>query len=279
MAKNHLPELRKSLGLTQRALAELAGTSQQQVQRIEAGVQGVRLELAVKIAAVLDRELAEIFPSLGFDPKRGLAGSRYVNQRAKLLAAGLDPDPNYWTVKFFANDGRLFEYLIPSDEKDRLEKIVSSNSRLSGNIFVFTTSTKWVALNRAKIAATQFLFDRGLVVEDDDQRTDELKLDMIGSAIPIVFGIVPDTKSLEDDDQGSSSELQRLFLELESGLEEVVSFYDEDRERVYVRTAEILAVEVPIACCEPALWNAQMEGLTEDEETEKLSANSAEASK
>jgi transcriptional regulator with XRE-family HTH domain len=280
MAKNLISQLRKSRGLTQRALAELAGTSQQQVQRIEAGVQGVRLELATKIAAALGGELAEIFPSLGTDRRRGLEGSRYVNQRAKLLAAGLDPDPNHWTVKFFASDGRIFEYVIPSDEKDRLEKIVSRSRRSSDGMFVFTTSTQWVALNRTKIAATQFLFDRGLVIEDDEEENLELKLHLIGAEESIVFGIEPDTHSLDNDEEGSCSQLQRLFLELERALEnEIVEFYDEDRERVYIESAEVLAIEVPLVCCEPALLNAQIEGHNEDDESEKLSAHSKEAGK
>ena len=280
MARNRISQLRKSRGLTQRALAELAGTSQQQVQRIEAGVQGVRLELATKTAAALGGELAEIFPSLGTDRRRGSEGSRYVNQRAKLLAAGLDPDPNYWTVKFFASDGRLFEYVVPSDEKDRLEKIVGRSSRSTDGMFVFTTSTQWVALNRTKIAATQFLFDRGLVIEDDEEDNLELKLHLIGAGQPIVFGVEPDTHSVDDDEQGSCSQLQRLFLELEMASEnEIVDFYDEDGERIYVETAEVLAIEVPLVCCEPALWNAQIEGQTEDDEAGKLSARSAEGGK
>jgi transcriptional regulator with XRE-family HTH domain len=280
MAKNGISQLRKSRGLTQRALAELAGTSQQQVQRIEAGVQGVRLELATKIAAALGGELAEIFPSLGTDRRRGLEGSRYVNQQAKLLAVGLDPDPNYWTVKFFASDGRLFEYVVPSDEKDRLEKIVSRSRRSTDGIFVFTTSTQWVALNRTKIAATQFLFDRGVSISDDEEENLELKLHLIGAGQQIIFGVEPDTHSLEDDEEGSCSQLQRLFLELEMASEnEIVEFYDEDRERVYIETADVLAIEVPLVCCEPALLKAQMEGHTEDDETEKLSARSAEAGK
>jgi transcriptional regulator with XRE-family HTH domain len=282
LAKNRVSQLRKSRGLTQRALAELAGTSQQQVQRIEAGLQGVRLELATRIAKALGGEIAEIFPSLSTGLKlRGLETSRYVsNQRAKLLEAGLDPDPNYWTVNFFAFDGRVFSYVIPSDEKDRLEKIVSRSKRSSDGMFVFTTSTQWVALNRTKIAATQFLFDRGLVIEDDEGENLELKLHLIGAGQPVVFGVEPDTHLLDDDEEGSCSQLQRLFLELEMASEnEIVEFYDEDRERVYIESAEVLAIEAPLVCCEPALLNAQREGHTEDDETEKLSARSAGADK
>jgi hypothetical protein len=55
-----------------------------------------------------------------------------------------------------------------------------------------------------------------------------------------------------------------------------VLFDDEDGERVYIRPTQMLAIEVPLICCEPALWKAYMEGLTEDEEARKSSAHSAE---
>jgi transcriptional regulator with XRE-family HTH domain len=268
MAKNRIAQLRKSRGLTQRGLAELAGTSQQQVQRIEAGVHGIRLELATKIAAALGGELSEIFPSLGTVKRRGLAGSRYVNQRAKLAAVGLDPDPNHWTVRFFASDGRLFDYEIPSAEKDRLEKIFG---RVGSGIVAFETTSCWVAVNQGRIAATQFLFDLGVSSEDVADEDFKLKLHLVGAQRPIIFGVEPDTRSREDDEEGSSSQLQRLFFDLEMNLEdEIVSFYDEDRERVYIKSTEILIIEVPTVCCVPALWDAEIEGLTEDDKSQNV---------
>jgi transcriptional regulator with XRE-family HTH domain len=273
MAKNRLTQLRKSRGLTQRALAELAGTSQQQVQRIEAGVHGVRLELATKIASALGGELSEIFPSLGTVERRGLAGSRYVNQHAKLAAVGLDPDPNHWTVRFFANDGRLFDYEIPSTEKDRLERIFG---RVGESIIAFETTSRWVAVNQSKIAATQFLFDRGISSTDVEEEEFKLKLHLVGAKQPLIFGVEPDTRLQDEDDEGSSSQLQRLFFYLEMNPEdEIVSFYDEDRERVYIRPAEILLIEVPTVCCVPALRDAEIEGSTEDDNSQNVLARSA----
>jgi transcriptional regulator with XRE-family HTH domain len=278
VSKNRISQLRKSLGLTQRALAERAGTSQQQVQRIEAGVQGVRLELATRIAAVLGVELGEIFPSLAPDRRpSGLAASKYASKRTHFLEAGLDPDPNHWTVKFFAHDGRVFSYEVPSEEKDRLEKIFS---RCEDRIAVFSTNTQWVALNAKKIAATQFLFDRGVSSKDEEEEDYEVRLHLIDSEHPVIFGVEPDTIPLDDDENGSSSQLQRLFFELEAGFDEgVVAFYDEDRERVYVRMAEVLAVEAPLVCCDPALWNAQIEGQTEDDVPNKPSSHSSATDK
>ena len=47
---NRMRELREAKKLSQRQLAEQVGTSQQQIQRIETGLQAARIDVAVKIA-------------------------------------------------------------------------------------------------------------------------------------------------------------------------------------------------------------------------------------
>ena len=61
---NRIRGFREELGLTQRALAEKIGTSQQQIQRIETGVQSVRHDLALKISAVLGASVGALFPAI-----------------------------------------------------------------------------------------------------------------------------------------------------------------------------------------------------------------------
>lgn len=276
MAQNRIIQLRKSRGLTQRALAEVVGTSQQQVQRIEAGVQGVRLELALKIASALGADLEELFPTLKA-PKRDRGSkatrrSREDNIREKMLDVGIDPDPRHWTLKVFAFDGRVFLYFVPSEEKKRLESIFASDVN---EIVVFSTISHQVALNPKKIAAVQFLFDIGIVepLDDEDDRY-HLKLHLVGASEPILFGVEPDERRLDEDEDGSSSQLQNLFTELDMGLEDqVVYFDDEDAERVYIRPKEMLAIEVPLICCEPDLWDAHFNGYLEDEGDVSLSEN------
>lgn len=280
MAQNRISQLRKSLGLTQRALAELAGTSQQQVQRIEAGIQGVRLELATKIADALGSELADIFPSLAKDQKRKNIDNSRVPSQTKFMEAGLDPDPRRWSVDFYAHDGRIFSYELASDEQFRLQKIVQ---RPESDIMVFASKSMWVALNPTKIAATQFLYDlwtgdEGADADSDDKY--ELKLHLIGAKDPVSFDIEPDALLLDDDEHGNSSQLQRLFSQLEMGLDdEAVWFDDADGEPVYIRPKEFLVIEVPLICCEPVLQSAQSNGYDEDEFSNLPSSRSEEAGK
>src|SRR5258705_10169790 len=112
---NRIWHLRKARDLTQRVLAEKVGTSQQQIQRIEAGVIAVRLDLAVKIANALGTRLGDVFPKLAkAEKKRGRRKAPAAQVNQELSNAGIDPDPRHWTVKFFTRDGRVFLYGISS---------------------------------------------------------------------------------------------------------------------------------------------------------------------
>src|SRR5689334_9421253 len=105
MNRNLIRNQRKALGLTQQQLAHLVGTSQQQVQRIEAGAQTIRLDLAVSIAEALKSSLTDLFPGLHRRTKRR-ASSRSAkpetseNRIDQLRTVGIDPDPAEWTLKF-----------------------------------------------------------------------------------------------------------------------------------------------------------------------------------
>lgn len=61
---NRIRVVREELGLSQQALATKIGTSQQQVQRIEAGMQSVRHDLALKICAALGTPIGKVFPRI-----------------------------------------------------------------------------------------------------------------------------------------------------------------------------------------------------------------------
>ncbi len=60
--QNKIKELRTQLSITQRELADMVGTSQQHIQRIETGKVAARLGLAQAISAVLKKPLNAVFP-------------------------------------------------------------------------------------------------------------------------------------------------------------------------------------------------------------------------
>jgi transcriptional regulator with XRE-family HTH domain len=214
MPDNRIWDLRKERNLTQRELAQKVGTSQQQIQRVEAGVVTVRLELAAKIADALGVRLGELFPKLARS-KRGSKRSKIAPPDAdrELMEAGVDPDPKIWTAKFFMNDGRLFFFRLSSTEKDRLESAINESDEL---FLIFDSDEKRVALNRTKVGACQFLFDYNLSEKPESEEEEfRLKAHFISSQVPIVFDVEPDECVLEKDDEGFASQLQGLFTFIE----------------------------------------------------------------
>lgn len=60
--RNRLRDVRLRKGLKQEQLAVACKTSQQQIQRIEAGTQSVKLDLAMRIASTLETTVTSLFP-------------------------------------------------------------------------------------------------------------------------------------------------------------------------------------------------------------------------
>src|SRR5690242_209368 len=125
MAKNRIWELRKAAKLTQRELADRAGTSQQQIQRVEAGVVAVRLDLAKRIADAFHVKLSDVFPGR----RRKTKDSRPKEGEVDDPELPIDLDPRVWTAKFFIFDGREFTFEVSSFDRRRLESIVGSSDK------------------------------------------------------------------------------------------------------------------------------------------------------
>lgn len=265
MADNRISHFRKAQSLTQRALAAKVGTSQQQIQRIEAGVQSARLDLAAKIADALEVRLADVFPKLANEKKtrREKKNQSDISNKEKFVLAGIDPDPRHWTIRFFMFDGREFDFEISGQEKDRLESIVSSFDK---NFIVFDSRNKRVAVNGGRIAACNIMFDLGVLEPTkEEEETFVMEVHLISTREPIKFGLEPDNVKPEHDDKGFNSQLQNLFFYLESAEEdETVWFDDADAERVYINVNHVLLLEVPLICCEPDLWEKSIDS-DEDE--------------
>jgi len=268
--KNLILERRKALGLSQRELAKAVGTSQQQIQRIESGVQAVRLHLAAQIATALKSPLEELFPKLRQSKQRPTRKPK--RQQAKpvsdeaFLGAGIDPDPSHWTVKLGLAGGKEFFFSVSSKEKERISSIIWAPPA-DFDFVVFNTLTHTVVINRTQINYCNFLFDFGVQPKRENSDFDVV-VHFIGTEKPERFGVEPDQKAALEDDQGWSSQLQRLLIDLDGKSaddDDILYFDDEDGERVYLRSKRLLCLEVPLLCCEPDLWRAYMESEDDDE--------------
>lgn len=266
---NLIYDKRKALGLSQRELAEAAGTSQQQIQRLETGVQATRIDLAIRIAGALKSSLHEVFPKL---PKAKRSKKSTIARNSgeptsskEFLAAGINTDPRHWTVRVGFHDGREFDYDVSTSDKERISSIIWSRTF---DFLVFNTGTKKVAINRTRINYVNFLFDVGTVDEPEITEPEEVVVNFIDSASSVRFEAEPDTLDADSDDTGRESQLQNLFFHIDglsANEDEVLWFDDVDGERVYLRTQQILSLEVPLLCCEPALFRNYLEHLEESE--------------
>jgi transcriptional regulator with XRE-family HTH domain len=256
MPTNRVFKLRKRAKLTQRELAARVGTSQQQIQRIEAGAAAVRLDIATRIASALGLNVHAVFPGLPRSTRTRAKG------RKKPINAGVGLAE--WSIKLFMFDGRKFEFQIAGgeSEKDRLESIISSRRK---RFIVFNTHDRIIAVKRSKIAACHFLYDLPWT-SDGAGSSDSYKLTLhlVSAASPISFELEPDSKTLEEDDDGMQSQMQFLMMNIDGNDDdESFCFDDVDGERVYIRADEVLVIDLPHVCCEPSLLQKSLRGMDE----------------
>jgi hypothetical protein len=189
----------------------------------------------------------------------------------QLSDAGIETDPRHWTIRLGFEDGREFDYYVSSAEKERISSIIWSKTF---DFFVFETDTKCVAVNRAKINYAHFLFDIGVIQKDEEEEPERVVVNFIRKREPVEFDVEPDTVDSKDDDTGSNSQLQNMFLYIdgtEADEDEILWFDDIDGERVYIRSKQVLSIEIPLLCCRPDLWRTYLDNL-EDTDTKEEKA-------
>jgi transcriptional regulator with XRE-family HTH domain len=267
--KNRIKRLREKAGLSQRQLAAAAGTSQAQLQRIEAGVQEARLELAVRLSHALAQPLDQVFPGA----MKTLSAIREKNQdlfdvlhrgeahvSSELENAGLDVDAELWYLKYRLRGGQHGVLPISGPEKHRLWDVLQHEPKDLGFV-VFDSGSKQIAINSKHLLFWHFLFDPNWGQRDRDEDDSEPRFEGAGNlnffladGTRLGFDVDHDTEKYsveaENDDQ---CQFQMLMLDLD-GLgedQEVINFMDVDGETAFIRTSEIALVEIKLSVVEP----------------------------
>jgi transcriptional regulator with XRE-family HTH domain len=233
MIENNIRKIRVWKGISQRELAQLANTSQQQIQRIEAGTQAARVDLAERIAAALKVELHELFPGLLWLRRRSEA------KRDEFAKAGVELDDAMHRVYVRLRDGTDEEFVVGRKVADRLR--VFSKRIEKPRFAVFDTFTHRVALNLREVAFWQFLSDPFVTPKDDEteEPDEELKLWIVGKAEPEVFGVNYDRDY--DEVSGELGNLSGFFYDLSTtdDLVRPLWFEDDDEEEIVVDPSAI----------------------------------------
>ncbi|WP_407365471.1 helix-turn-helix transcriptional regulator [Enterobacter ludwigii] len=253
MLQNNIKQLRTQLSITQRELAFMVGTSQQQIQRIETGKVAAKLSLAQAICNALDKPLNVVFPESDrlindFRKKR-----RKTDEDLEAIATiGIEMDSGLWTVKLWLQ-GQQDYLLLPISATDKRrfyyyfqEKTVPNTERF----FVFDSSDYRYALNMREVVFHQFLSE-GLrpIVDEEDYFNVHITLVNGGPVIPL--SVEPDAPQKEEaDDIG---QLNAFFEKLDCEPETTDRYMltDEDGEDAFIRIGSIAMVRVVLDALEP----------------------------
>jgi transcriptional regulator with XRE-family HTH domain len=266
---NRVRQHRLELGLTQKQLADALNTSQQQVQRIEAG-QIVRLDMALAICSVLKEDLAEIFPKAAKLIQK-LQRKKNQTDDAKLVSkAGMDADPRHWTVIFETSLGCKGFLRMNSEDTQRFQNCLLNVTDEDSTFFVADHEGLTVALNLKELRYANVCFDIGIIDKEKDspifpdlveniveqENAKAITVFMRGRQTPLFFGVEPDSWREE-------GELNRMMYVIDSydRFDEniFVSFTDEDGENVFLSIKDIVLMSVNKEYLDPELFDATME--------------------
>lgn len=262
MLQNKIKELRTQLSITQRELADMVGTSQQQIQRIETGKVAAKLRLAQAISAVLKKPLSAVFPdSDKLLKKLRNQGSRSDDELENIAANGIEMDGCIWTVKLWLR-GQQDYLLLPISPADKrrfyshFQESVVPDREL---FFVFDSEQHRYALNAREVIFHQFLLD-GFTPVPDDEDSDgsdgsdgsygNVHITMVNGGPVIGLYCEP-----EVSDNGKIDDIGQLnaffdILESEPESTERYQLTDIDGENAFIRIGSIAMVRIDLDALE-----------------------------
>jgi transcriptional regulator with XRE-family HTH domain len=264
MFVNKIKELRQAKGFTQSHLAKAAQTSQQQIQRIEAGNQHARFDLATRISSALGESISKVFPSTALPlarmKKRGSKLSDvYRDEKAsdELEEAGIDMEPAVWTLNYTLRGGAKGRFPISGPDMHHLSGILQREEHGEDDDFVVLPSTeRQYALNLKHLVFCHLWFDpvsqEPVSAEAKDQ-SHEVEFYLADRSEPLRFDVDPDTGSIDADYvEGLSVQLQDLFYYANLGTNgRRLKFVDVDGETAFFRPRDVAMFSVPLWLIEP----------------------------
>ncbi|HCC4724612.1 TPA: helix-turn-helix transcriptional regulator [Citrobacter freundii] len=259
MIQNNIKQLRTQLSITQRELAYMVGTSQQQIQRIETGKVAAKLGIAQAICSALDKPLNIVFPESDqlindFHKKR-----RKTDDDLEAIAtSGIEMDSGLWTVKLLLQ-GQQDYLLLPISAADKRRFYYYFQETVSPNVerfFVFDSDQYRYALNMREVVFHQFLSDGlpPIVAEEDDDYEDDyfnVHITLVNGGPVILLSVEPDAPQNEETDD--IGQLNAFFEKLDCEPETTDRYMltDEDGEDAFIRISSIAMVRVVLDALEP----------------------------
>ena len=249
---NNVRDLRNAKGLSQKALAELALTSQQQIQRIESGQSAPKLELAMRIAAALGQSIGAVFPGISLvrrvsDPDRARVPVGLRNELSR--ASGIEIDNSVWTLKVLLKGHRkpLRLQMEPAEARKLQGELEAWENGWGGDeerMWVFGRSfTERFAIRVDQVQFWHLLFDplTEFVYPPPSEDAPKVSVYFSGAAERYEFQV---DYEHSDNESGQISSLWQELAAQEADEAELLTFVDVDGEKVYLRVGGLAAVLV-----------------------------------
>jgi transcriptional regulator with XRE-family HTH domain len=255
VSKNRVRSFREKLKLSQRELADLVKTSQQQIQRIESYGQSPRFDLAARIAAELKQPLEAVFPmaSVIVEKARQISdlhsflGSRDfqegVEQAGFAIQAGVE------RLAYRLRGGHSGHIDLDRYWSGYAWKALQK--RDSEFVVVESLDGYKYAINRRHLLAWQWLYEPLLASQSEtgpsehEDKEEPVRLYLADGGEPLEYHVDED----EAEDTFTAGQLWHIFGMLEMfnpDHEHTQSFLDEDAERVFFYPSEVALFAVPL---------------------------------
>jgi DNA-binding XRE family transcriptional regulator len=258
MFENRVQEVRLLKYLTRKQLAQAVDANLQQIQRIEAGIQHIRFDLARRICVVLGEPLEKVFPTskaaLARMSRRGInLDQAYEDERARddLEKSGMDMEPATWFLKYRMRGGAKGALPISGPDKHRLDRMFQSKD--PDHFLIFDSSARRYAMNPRHLMFCHLIFESESTADPVDG-SETLEFYLIDQAEPFRFAVEPDAKPIEDERVGGGdAQLQDLFFYADSGTDQRLVFVDVNGERASFRPDDVSMFSALLSLVNPAL--------------------------
>lgn len=261
---NNLRKYRKLAGLTQSALADLVGTTQQMIQRIESSASPARQNMALKLAEQLNQKVELVFPAM-----RVLSPQDVIKDQSKVEEVGL----MHTAMQLYFRNGRTERYLLPEqnafDFMHQLETLTEDTPN-EYPFFVFDTELQRVAVNPREIVFWSTKQELGIAYEKEQEPDTETAglLSFVFASEELSAGFMVDPDNIDDETFNEETHthadpLHVLFESAEATEQNLLLFYDIDGDMINLRKREIAYFQCPLRLVNPELQRAHEEGLAD----------------
>ena len=268
--KNRVKKYRQAMKLSQKRLAELVGTSQQQIQRLEAGSSPVRLDIGANISKALQKPLNVLFPG----SEKALnkvaeerKSSCYVELDAwdEVRDSGLEPDPRVWTVEIALRGypKPLLFLDVPAQDKARLLQLIQNEEDSDTDVapfVVFDSAERRVAINLRELSCCHVRFDQPDHIPLIDEKTeadediygrDAAWVYLVGQGEPLPINLDIDEQFEDGDDEMGICSGALFDLQAHCPNARRIHLTDVNGESIFIRAGNIVALVIPLYVLEP----------------------------